>query len=296
MRSLRIPSVKRILAESFAAKKSLAALRVAGDRLGIVSVRARLKPDSPLYQTGGGECVELPLDRVIAPLVLQDGHWQLEELDFLTAHAPKGDCLLIDIGANVGLFTRQVVHRLPNVRHAVCFEPHPGHLELLRRNLSHLSRCTLVPSALGPQDGELTFYEELENAGNYSMNIDAMRNRAYRTSHVQCLSASESALLSPVPGELRHLPIIWKSDTQGFDEVIMTMMPIEFWDRVHVGVMEMWRIVRSDYDTGRLAAIFERFAIRRSSLKPELNLSVKEILEFANGSDYAAADVYFAKG
>ena len=43
---------------------------------------------------------------VIAPQVLDHGCWQMEEINFVAAHAPKQPLVLFDIGANIGLMTR----------------------------------------------------------------------------------------------------------------------------------------------------------------------------------------------
>jgi FkbM family methyltransferase len=288
-------SLRRRLLERLVARRPRHALQLSSAHLNISALQIRLSPASPLYRAGGGETVEFPLDDVLAPFVLDHGQWQTEELAFIEAHLPPQASVLVDIGANVGLITRQVMHRLPSIVAAVCFEPHPGNFTYLKRNLAHLPQCHPVQAALGRQDGELLFYEETNNAGNYSLNIDAMRGKDYRTSAVKCIAASEQAILAPLSEAQRALPVVWKSDTQGYDEIIMTALPDSFWRRVHCGVMEISRIERPPFDRERLREILKGYEIRRFGDEVGRNVVADEILEFAGGSDFRHRDLFFAK-
>lgn len=289
-------SLTRALLKRLIPRKPLFSLRLACASAGVQGVLLRVPAESPLYQAAGGELVELPLDDVISPYVMEHGQWQTEELEFLSQHLPNGRCVLVDLGANIGLITRQLLHRLHNVVAAVCYEPHPGNFRMLQRNLGHLPKAVLIQAAMARDEGELRFYEEVQNAGNYSLNEDAMRGKEYRTSVVRCVAASEQEILGHLPHELRALPLLWKSDTQGYDETIMCSLPDSFWGRVHAGVMEMWRIDRPAFDRARLGHILSGFTVRRFSHDPARNLSVEEILEYSAGSDYGHADVFFARG
>jgi FkbM family methyltransferase len=288
-------SLSRRLLEKLVADRPCHALELSCGRLGVSSVRLRLPATSPLYQSDGGEFIELPADGVLSRSVLTRGDYQPETLEFFRAHGSDGACALLDLGANVGLVTRQLLHGLPQIAAAVCFEPHPGHFALLARNLAHLPQCHAVQAAVGTSDAEMHFYEELRNAGNYSLNSDAMRGREHRTSTVRCISASEARLLAPLPEAARGLPLLWKSDTQGFDEAIMTCLPNGFWSRVIAGVMEIWRIERPAFDRQRLNEVLAEFPVRRFGDELGRNVPVAEILEFSAGNDYGHRDLFFAR-
>lgn len=288
-------SLRRLLLEGLVSERPRRALQLSCERLGVCGVRMRVPPDSPLFAPEGGEIIDLPMDEVIAPYVLDHGQWQSEELNFLAAHLPERRCVLIDVGANIGLITRQLLHRLPTIAAAVCYEPHPGNFQLLARNLSHLPQCRLVQAAVGTAEGELTFYEDKHNAGNYSLNLSAMRNTEYVTSVVHCIPATEAQLLAPLDEPLRHLPMIWKSDTQGFDELIMVTLPDEFWARVHGGVMEISRVSRPSFDRARLRSILAMYPVRRLGFELDRNVSVDEILAYAEGDDHQHRDLFFAR-
>jgi FkbM family methyltransferase len=291
----RVKSLSRLLLERLIARRPRRALQISCAHLGVCGVQLRLDKSSPLFSAAGGEIVELPIDDVIAPSVLDTGCWQAEELDFFEQHIPSQPAILLDIGANVGLITRQLMHRLPKLAAAVCFEPHPANFRLLVRNLAHLPQCHPVHAAVSAAAGELSFYEDVRNAGNYSLNIDAMRGRQYRSSVVRCVPAQGAELLGPLPPQLRDCPIIWKSDTQGSDELIVTSLPDPFWTQVHAGVMEISRIARPTFDADRLGRILSGFPVRHFGEAMTRNVAVEEILAFAQGRDGSHRDLFFAR-
>jgi FkbM family methyltransferase len=271
------------------------ALASACRMLGVDTVRVRLPPTSPLYRSPGGEAVTLPVDQHILPIVIRQKRWQTEEVAFFVGHAPPEPTVLIDVGANCGLVTRQLLHASGSIAAAVCFEPHPTNFAALQSNLAHLDRCHLHQLALGSSDGEMRFYEDVTNAGNYSMNVAAMADYGYRTTSVRCVRATEDAVLGALPASLRGLPLLWKSDTQGFDELIMATLPDSFWGRVQVGIMELWRIERPAFDRARLSAILAQFPVRRFGNEPARNVSVEEVLEYSAGRDQRFRDLHFAR-
>lgn len=289
-----MPNLTHYLTEKLIARRPRRALLFSCELLGVTALTVRASPDSPLYSSAGGEFFELPADRVIARSVLDRGRWQPETIDFIAAHLPAGNCVLIDIGANVGLVTRQLVHKLPSIVGAVCFEPHPGNFQMLERNLGHLPHCHGVQAAVGNAAGQFTFYEDSHNAGIYSLSADSMRGREYRTSVVACIEATADNLLAPLTDEQRALPIVWKSDAQGFDEVIATALPDAFWSRVHCGVMEISRIDRPAFDRQRLGAILASYPIRQFG-RNGANAAIEEILAFSDGRDDTHRDLFFAR-
>ncbi|MGH7069370.1 MAG: FkbM family methyltransferase [Acetobacteraceae bacterium] len=254
----------------------------------------RLPQGSPLFRQGGGEVLELLIDRVTTRWILERGSWQQEDLDFVVARAPKQPLVLLDIGAHIGLMTRQLMHVFPDIVAAVCYEPHPLNFATLSRNLAHLENCSLVQAAVGTVAGQLTFYEDIYNTGNYSLSLGAMDGREYRTNKVECVRAHDEEFLQRLSAETAQLPIIWKSDTQGLDEIIVTSLSDDFWSRVPVALMEISRMNRPALDAARLSGFLERFPIRRFGSSPKL-LSVEEILRFADGTDGSHQDLLLAK-
>jgi FkbM family methyltransferase len=287
-------SLNKHLLERLIAHRPSRALVLCAEAVGVSRFAYRVPPGSPLFRQGDGEILELPVDKVITRSVLEHGNWQLQDLQFVSAHAPKGPLVLLDIGAHIGLMTRQLLHLFPNVVAAVCYEPHPGNFSLLSHNLAHLHNCTLLQAAVGAVSGELTFYEDLHNTGNYSLSIDSMEGREHRVNSVDCLRACDEEFLGRLPPGAADVPIIWKSDTQGLDELIVTSLSEDFWRRVPVALMEISRIRRPELDVNRLRSFLESFPVRRFGSGPDL-LSVEQIMRYATGSDGLHEDLLLAK-
>ena len=295
--SARMKSLRKLLLEMLVRQRPARALVYSANQLGVQSVTLGLPEDSPMYSPHGGEWVEIPIDGVIAPYVLLNKQWQPEELEFIRSSMtdPARRYFLIDVGANVGLVTRQILQNVPQVTGALCFEPHPVNFRLLVNNVAHLKQCSVVNLALGSRAGSLDFHLDLDNAGNCSLNPDAMRGRRFRTISVQVATASQDEILRRIPSDVPHDALIWKSDTQGFDESIVTMLPDSFWRRVEIGVMEVWRIEKPKIDYGRFEAILGSFRSRFFSSDPGRNLSPREIVQYSQGNDYTHEDLFLAK-
>ena len=53
--------------------------------------------------------------------------------------------------------------------------------------------------------------------------------------------------------------IFYKSDTQGHEKEIATSIPIDLWDQVFAGTMELWRIPGKMHDTNQFAKLIDIF-------------------------------------
>ena len=194
---------------------------------------------SPLWHQG--RPVRLPVDQVIAPLTLQAAQWELEELDFLRSHLSEdASWTLIDVGANVGLFARQVLAQLPQVGRALCYEPSPSNASCLRANLEGLP-AEIHTCALGAASADQVLYIEDGNAGNGSLLPEALALAtpgSERRATVAVREAlGESRAWLELPG-----PLVYKSDTQGADPWLATQYDPRFWERVDVAIVELWRL------------------------------------------------------
>ncbi|HEX3982879.1 MAG TPA: FkbM family methyltransferase, partial [Acidisoma sp.] len=137
-----------------------------------------LKEDGPLGRAG--EPLLVPTDHVILPTVFTRGSWQPEEIRFFADRLLAEDrYTLLDIGANVGLFSRQIARAFPQLRRIYCFEPSPLNFAALRFNLESLEPLPalhFINAALDTEDGVKSFYQDRANIGNHSLNKGAMHN------------------------------------------------------------------------------------------------------------------------
>ncbi len=137
-----------------------------------------------------GDTLLVPIDKIILPAVQATASWQPESIDFaLSKLSQHCEYTLLDIGANIGLFSRQFLNAFPATQRCVCVEPEPGNFEALTYNLHRYgTKVELFNQAVGAHEGEAEFFCDVENSGNYSLNKDAMRDRPFWKTRVQVVS------------------------------------------------------------------------------------------------------------
>jgi FkbM family methyltransferase len=142
-------------------------------------------------------------------------NYNIEELDFLRAHAPAGGSF-VDVGANVGTYALPLARHVGEKGKVIAIEPHPvTHARLkFNRAASGFDQVTLVAAAAGPADGELLIETDGDNLG---------------ASHVVTGKASGEAIKVPsrrLSGILAEagLPNIdaLKIDIEGFEDRVLT--------------------------------------------------------------------------
>ena len=213
--------------------------------------------------------------------------WDIQSVRRFSSHIKSGRrYTLVDVGANIGLFSRQLVKLTDSVEKIICVEPDRDNFRVLKYNMSSIGiQADLQNYALSRSNGVGKLLRDLENTGNYSLNKDAMRNRPFNEANVETRSTFEWASKNLSGAEA----ILWKSDTQGFDELIVSLMPMDVWMRVNVALLEMWRIEKPEYDREEFRAKLADFPYRQ--LGDEENVSVDDILDYLRGNDWAFKDL-----
>jgi FkbM family methyltransferase len=232
----------------------------------------------------------LPSDNVIGLFALLNKHWDISKPRFVNqvVAGVKDDVVLVDVGANVGLFSRQCLSLTPRISALYAYEPHPSNFSLLCRNLGSVGKARLNNFGLGSATSTLNFYIDPDNAGNYSLNVHAMPENFERTS-VEIVKAEDEERKWLAHGK----PIFYKSDTQGFDEVIATSLSSVFWDNVYGGIFELWRIPGKEYDVDQFMKIIDGFNYKVFDKKPNENVSSAEVMDYLRSTDHQFDDLLF---
>ena len=241
-----------------------------------------------------GASFRLPLDCVIAPSVIVGHAWDTETIT-LARGIIEGrirEAVLVDVGANIGLFARQMLNVAPEFRSTFLYEPHPENHGCLVHNMAPFPQAIISNVALGADAGVLDFHLDPINSGNYSLNPSAMPpGSAYTTMRVPVKDAHAEAQVWLAAG----LPIFYKSDTQGHDEAIATSIGIPLWEKVFAGIFELWRIEKPSWSTEKMTRVLDLFPYKRFLQDPGVPISTADILSYVAGSDGAFKDVLFWK-
>lgn len=238
-----------------------------------------------------GDRILLPFDQVMFPRIIANNGWALEALGFLEHHIdPCQSYAVLDIGANIGLFTRQLATRFANIGHFICVEAEPENFRALQYNVASLlgERGALYNVALSHAEGQTRFFRDRENFGNYSLNDDAMRDRPFDTVMVKSVAA-DRWLVENVRVQTNER-LIWKSDTQGYDELIISLTPLSVWDRIDAAIIELWRINKPDFDEAAFRHRIDSFPNKSIGLGNRSTTA--EIIAFLSGNDWHHDDLF----
>ena len=238
----------------------------------IVEVEWRPPIESPLHHEGS--TLRLPMDSIIGPRTLAYGHWHDEHTRLirdLVARQPAQRHFLIDIGANIGLVTRQLLAPEPaRWSGACCFEPETKNLAQLAWNLRPFSAAHVQPFAVSDHTGQATLHVDEGNAGDCSLQPlpQNVQRAGTRDETVQLISGAQAWALiqaARAPGDR----LVWKSDTQGHDLKIIAAMPDALWDDTDIAMIEVRCNHASPAEIDHLlqvaAAFPQRLSVKRAA-------------------------------
>jgi FkbM family methyltransferase len=196
-----------------------------------------------------GDLVTTPLDKTIFKFVVRHGEWEPQESRFLANRLMTSEArsegsqrlVFVDIGANSGLVSRQVLNLSGSNCDLVLVEPIPNHVNAIKANLKNSgcdNQISIIEAALGASTGELEISIENSNRGNSSFLPSAMPASGIRKMIVKTLAVEDffQTYLSNFD------KFIIKSDTQGYDSKILSLLPQEFWDKCGGAVIEIWAL------------------------------------------------------
>lgn len=266
-------------------------LRLLRESCGLHTLEFLPRPDSLLSVAAApGATIKLSPDSVIAPGVLVNHSWQPEEIVFAKAVALSMDELdLVDVGANVGLFSRQLLAAVPNIRRSFCYEPDPTNFGFLAHNLRPFSSdAILANAALAATAGHGLLFKDPDNSGNFSLTSAAMPLH-HGSLWVETRDTAQEARAWLQSGRR----LFYKSDTQGYDELIATRLDRAFWDHVAGGIFEIWRIQKPMFDHAVFASILDAFPNKAFLSEPKIGVTTSTVMSYLQGTDGQFHDLAF---
>lgn len=154
-----------------------------------------------------------PRDQVIAKRLVLYGSFEEQEIKLLCSFCKPGDCVM-DIGANIGIYSLNLSRAVGPEGRVIAVEPDPDNLRLLRKNLE-INSChnvVVVPCGLGEDSGSAELYQPEENRGALSLVDVRGTGKSVRVP----IRRAEDVL-----AELKMTPIVVKIDTEGAEPSII---------------------------------------------------------------------------
>tara|TARA_Y100001968_G_scaffold140789_1_gene128789 strand:+ start:1265 stop:2179 length:915 start_codon:yes stop_codon:yes gene_type:complete len=229
----------------------------------------------------------LKCDGCICPTTIRDNCWEKQSFDFFHFALEKSNfekIILIDIGANIGLFTRQIISTTNKVDNTFCYEPSIENYKLLVKNTEFSKKIITMNSGLGTTSKKQKLYLDKTNCGNNSVFNDMIPDKNKIISETIDILSTKHESYKWIKSSL---PIFWKSDTQGMDEIIATNVPLEVWkEYIFAGAMELLATKEKQVNTEKLIKILDLFSYKVFDDKPTENLNTKYIIEYLEEDIY----------
>jgi FkbM family methyltransferase len=191
-----------------------------------------------------GEVIQLPKDRWIYRNVRSRGEWEFNESEFLSnglakaQRNPLNAVALLDIGANCGLVTLQILNLSAIGFDVFCFEPIKSHAKAIEHNLKKYQNISIHQVALGAENGHSKIYTEASNRGNSSLFKSVVPEGQVSESEIAIASTEEFCR----EYLLDYNSFVIKCDTQGMDALILSRIVPKIWENVECAVIEIWAL------------------------------------------------------
>jgi FkbM family methyltransferase len=177
----------------------------------------------------------LLFDSIITPKVLLQGSWDLFVINFIKENTKQNNnYYFFDIGSHIGLITRQVANLNIKVKSFFCFEPLKIHFNLLKKNCSFLKKINFYNYAIGVKKDKRKIYTNKLNSGNSSL-IKINKSQYQYTLVIE----ANTALKKIIKANYIKKNIIYKSDTEGYDEMIFLSLEENIIKKINIAILEI---------------------------------------------------------
>ena len=247
-----------------------------------------------------GTVLEVPKDKIIYQELRHRGEWEKEVSNFLSScikdlKKEARNITLLDLGANIGLISLQVINDLEFNIQLIAVEPLPQHISALERNLKSISRTNeviILPVALGLESKMEYIHKQNTNSGNTSLIARVVPNDQVSKVRIQMLDTEEFA--SKYLASDTNFVI--KSDLQGFDAKVLARLGKEIWEKTYAASVEVWALTEIEkQDVSNLLENWKYFNKICWSSSFSKIVTLEEIREFWLSGTNTHRNVYLKK-
>ncbi|MCX7337567.1 MAG: FkbM family methyltransferase [Pelagibacterales bacterium] len=193
----------------------------------------KINTNCPLGKNG--DELFLLFDNIITPKVLLQGYWDVFVINFIKENTKKNNnYYFFDIGSHIGLITRQVANLNIKVKKFFCFEPLKIHFNLLKKNCDFIKKINFYNCAIGVKKDEKKIYTNKLNSGNSSL----IKINKSQYQYTLVLEAN-ATLKKIIKTNYIKKNIIYKSDTEGYDEMIFLSLEENIIKKINIAILEI---------------------------------------------------------
>lgn len=177
-----------------------------------------------------------------------------------------------------------------SIDYAICIEADGEIYKSLKRNVVEVfANAEAANVGLGDKYETVTFYKDAGNHGNNSFLRASMEHYKHDATTAEMVDTADYFMR--IGSKFKH-PIIWKSDTQGLDEVIVSRVPWNIWSAVDMAIIEISRIEKPYFDQEEFA---RRISLFTTILIDGKAASSNDVMRYLTGNDGEHADLFVCR-
>ena len=226
--------------------------------------------------------IQTRIDQIITPNILKKGKWDYFIIKFICKYIKNktNQFSFIDLGSNIGLITRQLYLKKPDIKNFHCIEPEKENYNILLNNLDSFKNVYTYNCALTNQEsGIKKMYLNKNNFGDFSL----LKNSNKTTTYINTLNAS--SFFNKIISKHKINKIIYKSDTQGFDEMIVLSLSKKILDKIDMMILEISNFNYLKKNILKFFALNENYDVKENDIgkkidKEQIKKMISDEVEF----------------
>jgi len=199
---------------------------------------------------------------------------------------------LLDIGANTGLVTLQVMNLSKIDAEVFLFEPIPRHVAAIEHNLSSVEKVHINQFALSDKNGVAEIFTIPTNHGGSSLLKSAVPSAGSIRTQIELVDTAEYCERFLI----KYDRFIIKCDTEGMDACILSLIPNRIWQNTEVAIIEVWALPEiREQDVTNLLAMCRNFKYSSWNPKSKETVTFNEISEYWLSKSGTMRNLYLRK-
>ena len=212
--------------------------------------------------------IQTRIDQMITPNILKKGKWDYFIIKFICKYIKNktNQFSFIDLGSNIGLVTKQLYLKKPNIKNFHCIEPEKENYNILLNNLDSVKNVHTYNCALtNKKSGIKKMYLDKNNFGDFSLLKSSNKNITY----INTINAS--SFFNKIISKHKINKIIYKSDIQGFDEMIVLSLSKKILDKIDIMILEISNFKYLKKNILQFFALIDTYKVKENDIGKKID-------------------------
>jgi len=210
-------------------------------------------------------------DQIITPKILKTGEWEYFVIKFILKYSKNKNNKyhFFDIGSNIGLISKQLLMQNNSIEKLHCIEPEKNNFEILKNNLIQYKNVLFYNFALTNNKlKKKKIFLSKENFGDFSL----LKNLNNHYSFIDTVNINLFFRKMILKYKIKN--IIYKSDTQGFDETLIFSLDKKILNKIDILILEISNFKYLMKNKNKLINIIKDFKVIEDERGQKINLDM----------------------